>query len=359
MIMKVFLIARRIKIVLFSCVLLFTSSNSFSQLATSGDETVQNLVDLAFLLADDKPYAGALPMFLGSGNVIAPLDPNPLRALASLNEIIAVKAFDDLYYIGYASVGTWVLETDEGLILFDALNSEDDAKNVLVPKMLELGLDPNDIKYLVIMHGHFDHFGGARYIQDNYNAQVYMGDADWAVMELSAERMRARGREIGELPVRGDRGSALADGDVLSLGGKSVTFYVTPGHTLATFSAIIPTTYKGISHVVSFWGGNGMPNNLEPSDVNSGIIDYRYQLLRFTKLSVDAGADAIISNHPVVDGTYQFSKYIAAANEVGQAVPESPWVVGRDAFVRIMAAQIVALNAAEAHFKLLFRRVGK
>ncbi len=348
---KTFVHRAVIKVLFFSCMVFSSVSNA--QQATSGDSVVQGLVDLAFLLAEDKPYAGALPMFLGSGNVIAPQDPSPLRALGALNEVIAVKAFDDLYYIGFASVGTWVLETSEGIILFDALNTNDEARDILVPKMQELGLDPSDIKYLVIMHGHGDHYGGARYIQDTYNAHVFMGDADWGLMELSNERRRAQGREVGALPVRGDRGSAMADGQVLTLGDKSVTFYETPGHTLATLSALIPTTHNGKAHMVSFWGGNGMPNNLEVSDVNSGILNYRYQLLRFTKLSVEAGADAIISNHPVVDGTYQFSKYIEAVEALGQPVPASPWVVGRDVFVRIMAAQIVALDAAEAHFKLL------
>ena len=95
-----------------------------------------------------------------------------------------------------------------------------------------------------------------------------------------------------------------------------------------------------------------MPNNLEPSEINSGILNYRTQLLRFTELSAAAGADAIISNHPVVDGTYQHSKFIQATEALGQPVPEAPWVVGRDVFVRVMTAQIVALDAAEAHYRI-------
>lgn len=327
--------------------------NLSAQTATSGDPRVQGLVDLAFLLADDKPYAGALQMFLGSGNVIEPQDPNPLRALGSIDEVIAVQAFDNLYYIGFPGVGAWALQTSDGIILFDALNNEQEARDILIPKMVELGLDPESIRFLVIMHGHFDHFGGARYIQDTFDAHVLLGPDDWALMERSTEQRIAQGREAGLLPVEGDRGSSVADGQVLTLGDTSVTLYVTPGHTPSTLSAIIPATYKNIAHTVSFWGGNGMPNNLLPTDRNGGILTYRDQLLRFTKLSVEAGADAIISNHPVVDGTYQHSKYIEASLAVGQPVPTSPWVVGRDAFVRIMTAQVVALDAAEVHFRLL------
>jgi metallo-beta-lactamase class B len=50
--------------------------------------------------------------------------------------------------------------TDDGVVLIDALTSAAGAENVLVPGLRELGADPETIRYVVVTHGHDDHFGG-------------------------------------------------------------------------------------------------------------------------------------------------------------------------------------------------------
>lgn len=309
------------------------------------ERQVQGLVDLAFLLADEAPYAGALPQFLSSGGVHegGPGSLSDLRE-AGGGEPIVVEAFDNLFYIGFASVGSWVYDTGNGLIVFDTLNNPEEAETVLVPAMRELGLDPADIKYVVIMHGHGDHYGGARYLQDTYDSLILAGPRDWGLMQTAYENPR-EGREPLVPPVKGDLGRDVVDGEVLSVGDKSVTLYLTPGHTLDTVSTIFPVTYRGLPHVVAFWGGNGMPSNLYENDRNAGLLTYRDSLLRFTQIGQKRGADAIISNHPVVDGTFRYAKYVQSGDELGLVSADSPWVVGRDRFVRIMASQIIGLDA--------------
>ena len=34
--------------------------------------------------------------------------------------------------------------------------------------MKKVGLNPADIKYVVVSHGHLDHAGGAKYLQEHY-----------------------------------------------------------------------------------------------------------------------------------------------------------------------------------------------
>jgi metallo-beta-lactamase class B len=41
-----------------------------------------------------------------------------------------------------------------------------------------LGLDPDDIRYVIISHAHGDHIGGAQIRQDRFGAEVVMGEAD-------------------------------------------------------------------------------------------------------------------------------------------------------------------------------------
>jgi metallo-beta-lactamase class B len=62
----------------------------------------------------------------------------------------ATKLFDNFYYVGVNSVGSYALKTSAGIILFDALNNAKEAETVIVPGMKAVGLNPADIKYVVI-----------------------------------------------------------------------------------------------------------------------------------------------------------------------------------------------------------------
>jgi metallo-beta-lactamase class B len=56
--------------------------------------------------------------------------------------------------------------------VIDTLNNPEEARDILVPNMRALGLDPARIKYVVLTHGHGDHWGGAKYLQDTFGARV-------------------------------------------------------------------------------------------------------------------------------------------------------------------------------------------
>src|SRR3954469_14383189 len=67
------------------------------------------------------------------------------------------QLFDNVYYVGKTDVGAWVLKTSGGLVLFDTLNNPDEAANIVVAGMRKLGLDPDQIKLVVLTHSHNDH----------------------------------------------------------------------------------------------------------------------------------------------------------------------------------------------------------
>ena len=67
------------------------------------------------------------------------------------------------------------MNTSDGIILFDTLNNTEEAQRIIEGGMKTMGLDPTRIKYIVIMHGHADHFGGAKYLQDKSHPRVLMG----------------------------------------------------------------------------------------------------------------------------------------------------------------------------------------
>src|ERR1044071_541973 len=69
------------------------------------------------------------------------------------------QLFDNLYYVGKTDVGAWILKTSDGLVLFDTLNNPEEASNIIEPGMRKLGLDPAQVKLVVLTHSHNDHTG--------------------------------------------------------------------------------------------------------------------------------------------------------------------------------------------------------
>ena len=197
------------------------------------------------------------------------------------------RVFDNLYMLGTKTVTAWALTTPEGIILFDAM-----LKNSVVPTveqhMITLGLDPADIKYVVITHAHNDHFGGARYLQDKYGALVIMTEADWSHLHSWPQ--------LGEPAPYPRKDMAVSDGQTLTLGGTTVKFVATPGHTPGTLSPIFPVQDGANTHYVGYWGASAA-GYLPPE----GIAQYMGSVDKF--LRADPRVDVIMSNHPALDAS--------------------------------------------------------
>src|SRR3954470_17828982 len=108
-------------------------------------------------------------------------------------EIAPFKVMDNLYYVGPGTVSVWLIPTSQGLILIDA------AQEPYVDKILEniktLGFDPKNIKYILLTHGHLDHFGGATKIQKaSGGARIALSEADWDFMATQEANQIKNGR---------------------------------------------------------------------------------------------------------------------------------------------------------------------
>jgi len=206
------------------------------------------------------------------------------------------KLFDNLFFVGNQFVGVFIVKTSAGLILFDSLTSTSDVKTVLEPGLTQLGLDPRQIRDVVITHGHFDHFGGAAYLQQTYGAHILLSAADWRFIE---QEKRAPGVE-GEVP---KHDLEVTDGQILTLGDTSVTLYLTPGHTPGTVSAIVPAIEQGKAYKLALFGSVLFPSNREPSTANGGLALYDRSIQHFDAVSVEAKVDGILNTHTFIDGT--------------------------------------------------------
>jgi metallo-beta-lactamase class B len=200
--------------------------------------------DLGPLLGLCKPAPAAQPPQ-------AELD-RGLRALIDKPAPPPGKAFDNLYFVGADWVSAWAVKTSDGIILIDALNNQVEAAALIEGGMRKLGLDPAQIRYVVVTHGHGDHYGGAPYLAQKYGARVVMSEADWTMTETKLEFATP---VWGAPPKRGARDLSVKDGDRLTLGDTTVTLYVTPGHTMGTISPVFDVSAGGQKHRALLWGG--------------------------------------------------------------------------------------------------------
>ena len=249
------------------------------------------------------------------------------------------RAFDNLFYVGSEFVGVWIIRTSSGLILIDALGSAAEARDRLVPGLRKLGLDPAQIKYVLVTHGHWDHYGGARYLADTFGARVGLSEADWQLMA----KLKLGSPALRDVPPP-RKDLVVTDGMKLTLGDTTLTLYVTPGHSPGTISAIIPAREGGRTFPLSLLGGTIFPVTLEPNENGGGLLLNSQSVRRLAAASRAAGAVGLLNTHVSVDGS---AERIAAAGARSKG-QSNPFVIGRDAVARHYAIFDECLQAAIA-----------
>ena len=140
-------------------------------------------------------------------------------------------------------------------------------------------------------HGHGDHYGGAAYLARKYGAHVVMGDEDWKMTETKLDFETP----LWDPPPKRD--ISAKDGNTVSLGGTTVTLFLTPGHTMGTMSPVFDVTWKGEPHRVVEWGGTGFNFGNDTQRLNAYVASTE----RMRKVIAEQNIDVMISNHSGVD----------------------------------------------------------
>jgi metallo-beta-lactamase class B len=236
-----------------------------------------------------------------------------------------VKVFDNLYWLGQTEYSVWAVTTSDGIIVIDTI-FDYSVEDEVVGGLKKLGMDPAKIKYAIVSHGHGDHSGGAKFLQDTFGTRVILSAADWDLLD----------RSTGTKP---KRDMVATDGMKLTLGDTTLTLYLTPGHTLGTISTLIPVKDNGTPHLVAEWGGtafnwmNGPGAYITPDrPATFWFKTYSDSARRFRDIAAKAGADIVIANHTIFDGS-KTKLPALAARKAGQP---NPYVVGKEGVLRYM-----------------------
>ena len=242
------------------------------------------------------------------------------------------KIFDNFYWLGTRQHSSWALRTTEGLIIIDT-NFAWATEPEIVNGLTTLGLNPRDIKYILISHAHGDHDQGAAELQKRFGAKVVMGTADWDAT-LQRPATAAGGVPTRDVAV----GSA---GMKLTLGDTTINIVPTPGHTPGTLSYIFPVKDQGRTLMIAYSGGT-----LTGAFGNNGARwdEYIESQKRIAKAAADAGATVILSNHSEYDNAYTKARLIAAKREAGE---DHPFVVGADRVQRYFTVMTECATASK------------
>ena len=245
----------------------------------------------------------------------------------------SAKVFDNFYFVGTKIHSAWALTSSEGIILIDTLYDYtiDDA---IIGGLRKVGLDPAQVKYVIISHAHGDHVGGAKIMQERFGSRIVMGGPDWDYVEESKNRF-----PMGK-PKKDITGT---DGQKITLGDTSVTLVETPGHTYGTLSMIFQVKDKGKPVTVAYSGGTAFNFINDVPHFDRYVASQR----KMGATATAAGATILMSNHSEFDNAVNKIRMIA-----GRKADEAhPFEIGGNAVGRYF--KVTEQCAELAKFKLL------
>ncbi len=225
---------------------------------------------------ESAPIAAMFKVFGDTGRM--PPDLGRFLRDASLQRIEPYQAFDNVYYVGICWVSAWLITSPKGHVLIDALYGPYTAP--MLDNIRKLGFDPQDIRQVVVTHGHFDHAGGVSMLKTALpKARFAMTAEGWHEAAESAAQSVSRPDRWTMI----EQDMVLTDGQVLQVGDIRLQAFETPGHTMGTASFAFDAFDGGRRHRAFTVGGLGLNAIKGPEQVEAFIAS----LQRIKRLTED------------------------------------------------------------------------
>ncbi len=241
-----------------------------------------------------------------------------IRAMEDTSFFTSAVIFDDLLIVAQRETNCFVLKTTEGLILIDAIWPDEKVFHAIVHAVENAGWKPETIKKLLITHGHVDHTGCGKWFVEKYHTETYLSKTDdifW--LEHPAKPDRPETWKDFKIDVY------IQDGDIITLGDKSIYVCGTPGHTPGGLSYLFPVTENGAVHMAALWGGT------TPPQTKAGVKQYLNALDYFIKEAQNKKADVALSNHTAIDNGLERIEY----SKKRMAYMPNIYIIGQEGFI--------------------------
>ena len=232
------------------------------------------------------------------------------------------KIFDNVYAIGNQGTVAYVIQTSAGLLMIDSLGA-DQVETQLLPGFRKLGLNPADVKVIVMGHGHADHFGGSPYMQDHFGSKVYISAADWNFMENPPAAQAKKGPP----PVLPKHDQVAAEGQPIILGDLRLMPVAVPGHTPGSMGYMFPIKDKGRTRMAAIYGGTILTPGIVSDE---GLENYRKSVAHFKEETKKAKVEVELQNHPLMDSIQP------KLDKLKSGVKDNPFVTGAVEYQRFL-----------------------
>lgn len=202
----------------------------------------------------------------------------------------------NVYFVGSRAVSVHIIDTGAGLIMIDS--GYPVMWEQILYSMRSLGLDPADLRILILSHGHYDHTGCAEKFRQQFGTKIYISRTDNDI--INGTRNLSWADELGypRLPDF-DADVLLDDGDEVKLGNTSLRCVLAPGHTEGTLAMFFETVHDDKTYTCAMHGGVGA-NSLVPSYLNRCGLPLSLQdtFRDGLKKLADIHVDVVLGNHP-------------------------------------------------------------
>ena len=262
------------------------------------------------LAGDDTFLAKPFAFFCVAGNARAQNNGAP--------DLEPTKLFDNVYAVGNSETAVYALTSSEGILLLDA--GFENKAEALAAQLKAVNLDPARVKYILLGHGHADHFGGARFFQTTYGTKVAASAADWDLITAPAAggQFPGRGGAEGAKPVRD---VTLTGGQPFQFGDLTITPVAIPGHTPGSLAFVFPVKDKGTTRMAGLFGGTVLTTGILTTDA---LKQYTQSIAAYLEIAKRTNVDVEIQNHPIFDGTPERLGALRAA----KPGDPNPFVIG-------------------------------
>ncbi|MDR1979450.1 MAG: MBL fold metallo-hydrolase [Synergistaceae bacterium] len=191
----------------------------------------------------------------------------------------------DVYFVGNNYVSSFLIASEEGLILIDTAFAE--SAYLLFDGIRALGFNPADIRCLFLSHGHFDHCGAARLIHEYSGCEIFLGKEDHMFFTERPDLILFE-NHVPRFTIH----RAYDYDKPMDFGNVVITPVHTPGHTPGTTSFFIETRHGGKIVICAMHGGLGL-NGLSKDELRDNRLpeslqqEYLDSLLALQKKKVD------------------------------------------------------------------------
>lgn len=214
------------------------------------------------------------------------------------------QLYGNVWYVGDSWVCVHLIDTGDGLLLIDSGNCG--ATAMLIQAIWEAGFNPADVKWIIHSHGHLDHIGGAVYFQRMFGTKLYLGEPDAKMYrehpEISA--IQETNNICDELFVPDYE---IKEGDVLTFGNTTMTFYMVPGHTDGCIACFFDAYNGDEKKRCGYYGGFGF-NTLQKDYLNEiGDTEFKTRTVYLNSLAKvrDQKVEIFLGNHCINNQTLE------------------------------------------------------